>query len=109
MAVECADDQSKRETMAGLLTQDTSLVIADAWAALALRANIANTVSFEDCVGTGAHRDRLARIAREADSLGIRGVPTVLVGNHVIVGAVPLSTLRRVVRLTKHESAHGTP
>jgi protein-disulfide isomerase len=68
----------------------------------ARRAGIDPTRLQSDLVSRAADIDReLARVSRQAFSLGLRGTPAYLIGRRLVVGSISASQLRRLI---VHES-----
>lgn len=67
---------------------------------LAIPAELAETAWADEALAAD-----LVEYAREASGLGIRGVPTYIVGRYLVRGAVPASELRRATQLAGQEKA----
>ena len=96
-SVHCAGDQGKFWEMKGLVFKNQNKIDVDSLAGYA-KELLLNGDTFKSCMADGKHLKEIRDEAKYAQSLGITGTPTFILGKtagdsvegKVIVGAVPL-------------------
>jgi protein-disulfide isomerase len=111
-AVHCAGDQGKFWEMKELLFKNQNKLDADSLSGYATKDLALDAVSFRRCMDDGKHVKDIADEVRYAQSLGITGTPTFVIGKSlggsvhgkVIAGALPLENFDAVITemLEKH-------
>jgi protein-disulfide isomerase len=112
-AAHCASDQGKFWEMKDLLFKNQNKLDADSLTGYATKDLALNAGTFKKCMADGKHLKEIGAEARYAQSLGITGTPTFIVGKttgdssvegRVIVGAVPFDNFAAVINeaLDKH-------
>ena len=111
-AAHCASDQGKFWEMKDLLFKNQKKLDADSLAGYAINDLSLNADTFKKCMADGKHLKEISAEAKYAQSLGITGTPTFIVGKtagdsvegRVIVGAVPFENFAAVINeaLDKH-------
>lgn len=111
-AAHCASDQGKFWEMKDLLFKNQNKLDADSLAGYATKDLGLDADAFKKCMSDGKHLKEIGAEARYAQSLGITGTPTFIVGKtagdtvegRVIVGAVPYDNFAAVINeaLEKH-------
>ena len=96
-AVHCAADQGKFWEMHDLLFKNQNKLDADSLTGYASKDLGLNADTFKKCMADGKHLKEIGAEAKYAQSLGITGTPTFIVGKtagdsvegHLVVGALP--------------------
>jgi protein-disulfide isomerase len=104
-AVHCAADQGKFWEMKDLLFKNQKKLDADSLNGYATKDLGLNGGIFKKCMADGKHLKEIAAEARYAQSLGITGTPTFIVGKtagdtvegRVVVGALPYENFAAVI------------
>ena len=104
-AVHCAGDQGKFWEMKDLLFKNQNKLDADSLTGYATRDLALNADTFRKCMADGKHLKEIGAEARYAQSLGITGTPTFIVGKtsgdsvegRLIVGALPYESFAAVI------------
>ena len=110
-SVHCAADQGKFWEMKDLVFKNQNKLDADSLAGYAKDLAL-NGETFKSCMADGRHLKEIADEARYAQSLGITGTPTFIIGKttgdtvkgRLIVGALPFENFAAVINemLDKH-------
>ena len=110
-SVHCAGDQGKFWEMKELVFKNQSKLDGDSLAGYAKDLSL-NGDTFKSCMADGKHLKEIGDEAKYAQSLGITGTPTFIIGKSagdsvegkVIVGAQPLAAFEAVIdeMLGKH-------
>lgn len=103
-SVHCAGDQGKFWEMKELVFKNQNKLDVDSLAGYAKDLAL-NDVIFKSCMADGKHLQEIGNEARYAQSLGIIGTPTFILGKsaggtvegRVIVGAQPLETFEAAI------------
>ena len=111
-AVHCAADQGKFWEMHDLLFKNQNRLDADSLNGYATKDLGLKGATFRKCMADGKHLREIAAEVRYAQSLGLTGTPTFIVGKtqgdtvegRVIVGALPYANFAAVIdeALQKH-------
>ncbi|MGA7750123.1 MAG: DsbA family protein [Gallionella sp.] len=111
-AVHCAGDQGKFWEMKDLLFKNQNKLDADSLTGYATKDLALNADTFKSCMANGKHLKEIGDEAKYAQSLGITGTPTFIIGKSagdsvqgkVIVGALPLEAFQAAIDevLEKH-------
>jgi protein-disulfide isomerase len=111
-AAHCASDQGKFWEMKDLLFKNQKKLDADSLTGYATKNLGLDADSFRKCMADGQHLKEIGAEARYAQSLGITGTPTFIVGKtagdsvegRVIIGAVPYDKFAAIINeaLEKH-------
>lgn len=111
-AVHCAADQGKFWAMHDLLFKNQNRLDADSLSGYATKDLGLNGATFSKCMADGKHLQEIAGEVRYAQSLGITGTPTFIIGKtqgdtvegRVVVGALPYANFAAVIdeALAKH-------
>lgn len=111
-AAHCASDQGRFWEMKDILFKNQNKLDADSLAGYATKDLGLDASTFKKCMADGKHLKEIGAEARYAQSLGITGTPTFIVGKtegdsvegRVIVGAVPFENFAAVINeaLEKH-------
>ena len=111
-AAHCAGDQGKFWEMKDLLFKNQNKLDAHSLAGYATKDLGLNGGTFKKCMDDGKHLKEIANEAKYAQSLGITGTPTFIVGKtsgdsvegRLIVGALPYENFAAVINdaLEKH-------
>jgi len=104
-AVHCAADQGKFWAMHDLLFENQNKLDADSLNGYATKNLGLNGATFSKCMADGKHLQEIAGEARYAQSLGITGTPTFIIGKtqgdtvegRVVVGALPYANFAAVI------------
>jgi len=104
-AAHCASDQGKFWEMKELLFKNQNKLDADSLAGYATKDLALNPDLFKKCMAEGKHLKEISAEAKYAQSLGITGTPTFIVGKtagdsvegRVIVGALPYENFASVI------------
>jgi protein-disulfide isomerase len=104
-AAHCASDQGKFWEMKDLLFKNQNKLDADSLTGYATKDLALNADTFKKCMADGKHLKEIGAEARYAQSLGITGTPTFIVGKtagdsvegRVIVGALPIENFAAVI------------
>jgi protein-disulfide isomerase len=104
-AVHCAADQGKFQAMHDLLFKNQNRLDADSLNGYATRDLGLNGATFRKCMADGKHLQQIAAEVRYAQSLGITGTPTFIIGKtdgdtvegRVVVGALPYANFAAVI------------
>jgi protein-disulfide isomerase len=104
-AVHCAGDQGKFWEMKDLLFKNQNKLDADSLNGYATNDLALNADAFKKCMADGKHLKEIGAEARYAQSLGITGTPTFIVGKiagesvegRLIVGALPYENFAAVI------------
>ena len=99
----CADDQGKGEEMADALFASDDLS-AEGCERLAASLGLSRSV-FRACVESVATNERVERENQRARHAGLKGLPTVWIGDQVLIGLQPADKLRAAFV----EAARGKP
>jgi protein-disulfide isomerase len=110
-SVHCAGDQGKFWEMKELVFKNQNKIDVDSLAGYAKELSL-NGDAFKSCMAEGKHIKEIGDEAKYAQSLGITGTPTFILGKavgdtvegRVIVGAQPLATFETAINdmLEKH-------
>jgi protein-disulfide isomerase len=103
-SVHCAGDQGKFWEMKELVFRNQSKIDVDALAGYAKELSL-NGDTFKSCMAEGKHLKEIGDEAKYAQSLGINGTPTFILGKtagdsvegKVIVGAQPLEVFEAAI------------
>jgi protein-disulfide isomerase len=98
VAAECAARQGHFESLANLIFQHQDSLASIGWTALARRAGVADTVSFALCRKDPEIQRRIAADVAAGQRLGLTGTPALVIGDQLVVGALPLDTLEALLR-----------
>ena len=111
-AAHCASDQGKFWEMKDLLFKNQNKLDADSLAGYATKDLALDPDIFKKCMADGKHLKEISAEAKYAQSLGITGTPTFIVGKtagdsvegRVIAGALPFENFAAVINgmLDKH-------
>ncbi len=104
-ASHCAADQGKFWEMKDLLFKNQNKLDADSLNSYATADLGLNADTFKKCMADGKHLNEIAAEARYAQSLGVTGTPTFIVGKtagdsvegRVVVGALPYENFAAVI------------
>jgi len=104
-AAHCASDQGKFWEMKDILFKNQAKLDTDSLAGYATKDLALNADTFKKCMADGNHLKEINAEAKYAQSLGITGTPTFIVGKtagdsvegRVIVGAVPYDNFATVI------------
>lgn len=104
-AVQCAGDQGKFWEMKDLLFKNQNKLDADSLNGYATKDLALNAVTFKKCMADGKHLKEIGAEARYAQSLGINGTPTFIIGKtagdsvegRLVVGALPYENFAAVI------------
>ena len=104
-AVHCAADQGKYWEMHDLLFKNQNKLDADSLNGYATRDLGLNGDKFKKCMADGKHLKQIAAEVSYAQSLGITGTPTFIVGKaagdsvegRLVVGALPYENFAAVI------------
>jgi protein-disulfide isomerase len=104
-AAHCAGDQGKFWQMKDLLFKNQNKLDSDSLNGYAAKDLGLTGDMFNKCMADGKHLDEIAAEARYAQSLGITGTPTFIIGKaagdsvegRVVVGAVPYENFAAVI------------
>jgi protein-disulfide isomerase len=105
VAAECAGNQGHFAEYARRLFALQDSIGWVSWNELARRAHVPDTVAFRDCLGTPEPRARIARDVADGTALQLKGTPALIVGDYLILGAVPYDTLEALLFSTSERSA----
>jgi len=97
LAAECANDQGKFEAYHDLLFENQKQLFSVRWDSLAERIGIPDLSVFRSCMEEERPAGRIERDVVQAESLGIRSVPTLIINGRVVQGARPLDELEKLV------------
>jgi protein-disulfide isomerase len=111
-AAQCAGDQGKFWEMKDILFRNQNKLDADSLSQYATKDLALNADTFKNCMTNGKHLKDINEEARYAQSLGITGTPTFIIGKsagdsvegQLVVGALPLENFDAVINemLEKH-------
>ncbi len=111
-AAHCAGDQGKFWEMKDLLFKNQNRLDADSLTGYATKDLALNADTFKKCMADGKHLKEIAGEAKYAQSLGITGTPTFIVGKsagdsvegRLVVGALPYENFAAAINdaLEKH-------
>ena len=105
-AAHCAGDQGKYWEMKDILFRNQSKLDGDSLTGYATKDLGLQADSFKSCMATGKHLSDIGKDARYAQSLGITGTPSFVIGKtpsgdtmdgQVIIGALPLENFTDVI------------
>ncbi len=95
-AAQCAADQGKFWPFHDALFAEGALLAPVELKKLAGKLGL-NQATFDGCLDSGHHADRVAKDSAEGKSLGISGTPTFFVNGIRLVGAVPLDKFKKAI------------
>lgn len=98
LASECAARQNRFARYHNLLFQNQGRLDEVSWDSLALAANIADLGEFRRCVRSRSTARQVHRDMQVAKHLGIHSVPTLLVNETLISGALSFQELNRLIQ-----------
>ena len=86
------------EPYASLLFDKADSLGRIGWEAIAFRAGVADTSRFRACLADPKMNSAVAADIVLGRSIGVTGTPTLVVGDRMLVGAVPADTLEEFLR-----------
>ncbi|MBK8246640.1 MAG: DsbA family protein [Gemmatimonadetes bacterium] len=97
LAAWCAHEQGRFESLHERLFADPDSVGRRQWSTIAEDAGVADTVSFLECMSAASTLAAIRRDSSDALALGVRGTPTLLIREELVLGAPGLAALGRMV------------
>ncbi len=94
----CADSFSKFSSFHDTLFSDQAAIGRRSWSSYAAAVGIVDSLGFVSCMKSKHADSVLAMDKREADRIGVRGTPVILVNETMLVGNPSLDELERLVR-----------
>ena len=94
LAAECAHVQKRFEQIRNVLFDKQDSIGKLPWGIFAQRAGLADTTAFVDCVKRRSFDARVVEDSVAARELGVRGTPTIVIGDSVFYGGMSLEELR---------------
>jgi protein-disulfide isomerase len=98
VAAECAANQGRFATYHGLLFRLQDSIGKISFQDFAKRAQIPDIALFSKCAEDVRTKDRVREDAREADRIGVRGTPAMVVKNELLGAALPLDSIDAWIR-----------
>jgi protein-disulfide isomerase len=99
-AAECAGEQGKFWEYADLLFADQKEYTKADLESLADKLNL-DTPRFQTCLADGQIRERIKRDIEEADRIGVKATPTLIINGHLIEGLPAPNKLASLVTAEK--------
>ncbi len=87
IAAECAGAQNAFERFHDVLFADQASIGNTDWTEFAVRAGVPSVAEFEGCLDEDWPVVRVERDMRAGERVGVRGTPTVIVGDKLMIGA----------------------
>ncbi|QXD16883.1 DsbA family protein [Rhodocaloribacter litoris] len=106
LAAECAARQARFEAYHNLLFEHQSRLHPGYWDSLAIEARLPNLEAFRDCMERELPAARIDRHVMQADSLGIRSVPTLVISDRILQGMRPAQELERQILEVMNRQGH---
>jgi protein-disulfide isomerase len=100
LAAECAGDVGRYAQMRSAMFERRGLVEDQQWGALAARAGIQDTSAINACVTTRRHAAVVDADIDAGRAAGIVATPSIIIGDSLFTGALPLADLERRLRIT---------
>lgn len=100
LALECAGDAQRLESMRRVLFLRQDLVTNRSWGALAKLADVADTTELRSCVDSEQHLATVRRDVAVAGSIGVQGTPWIILNDSVF--SAPPSFAELVRHFAKH-------
>jgi len=97
MAAECAGAQGRFQQMYHTLFSNQAAFADAAWISLAAKAQVGDSVRFERCMRDPEVTARVRRDVAAGAALGVRGTPSLIIGNIQVRGAAPLALLDSLI------------
>jgi protein-disulfide isomerase len=97
LAAECAARQDRFEAYHHLLFEQQNRLQEAKWDSLAAMAGIRDVRAFRVCMERRLPASRIDRHVMQAESLGIRSVPTLIINDRIIQGMRPAEELDRLI------------
>ena len=98
IASECAAEQNRFEPYADLLFAHQDSLAQQSWEVLAVAAGVPDTARFRTCRADQKVRARIDKDVAMGQRLGIIGTPTLVLGDRMTVGTVPVESLEALLR-----------
>ena len=96
-AAHCAQAQGKFWEYHDVLFRNQHALAPQNLGKLAAEVDL-NVNEFNECVGSGRYRTKVAAGLDEGKSAGVSATPTVFINGRLVMGAVPIDMYRRIVR-----------
>jgi len=93
VAADCAANQRKFDAYHALLFRLQDSIGKISFQEFARRADVPDTALFDRCMDDVATKDRVRQDVKEAESIGVRGTPAMVVRNELFGGALPLDSI----------------
>jgi protein-disulfide isomerase len=98
IAAECAANQGRFEAFAALLFASQDTLARLAMERVAAKAGVPDTARFRTCRSSSAAKRRVDADIAAGLQIGIEATPTLLIGDRLVVGNIPLERLEAMVR-----------
>lgn len=99
IASECAGVQGRFEEFSNLLFQRQDSIGLVSWQDFAARSKVSDADEFKRCLSSSTAHDRVAQDISAGSKLQLEGTPALIVGDELLLGAMPLDSLERMLRL----------
>ena len=93
VAAECAANQGRFAPYHALLFRLQDSIGPISFQQFAQRAGVPDSASFSRCTADAAIMDRVRQDAKEAERIGVRGTPAMIVKNQLLGGAIQLDSI----------------
>lgn len=97
IASECAANEKRFPAFANLLFAEQDSLGSVPWTTFASRAGVQDTTRFKECMASAATAAEVDTDVAVGSRLGITGTPAIIVGDEMLIGALPLDTLESLV------------
>lgn len=95
VAFECANAQQRADAFERTVFEHQDSLGHSSWERLAAMAGVPDIAAFDACRSTHGPLDRIKRDGMIAQDIGVSGTPTLVLGDELIAGAIPVDTLQR--------------
>lgn len=86
LAAECAAEQGRFESLHDAFFAQQDSIGTKSWRAFAEEAGVADLAAFDACIEEQRYAQRVVEDTRAGDLIGVRGTPSIVVGNLLLPG-----------------------
>lgn len=97
MALECAGEQGRFHRLLDLLLESQDSLASRSWGGFGRAADVRDIDEFERCIQEERYLGRVRKDVADAEGLGLKDVPAVLVNSQLYKGPISDSELKRAV------------
>jgi protein-disulfide isomerase len=101
MAAECAGAQGRFPAYHDLLYSHQDSIGTISWTDLAVRAGVASSREFEECLAQERFAGEVERDVLLAKELNVTSTPTFIIGDEAYTGVPPAAWIKRQIARTK--------